>query len=82
MVARENAEKIELHDVLSWKNNTEDVSAEDIVVGEIPIENFRDRDQDKVEKFMSEICKKLNGNLKAQNFRSYTNCSYCPNWLI
>ena len=59
----ENAEMIELHDVLSWKNNTEDVSAEDIVVGEIPIENFRDRDQDKVEKFMSEICKKLKGNL-------------------
>ena len=59
----ENAEMIELPDVLSWKNNTDDVSAEDIVVGEIPIENFRDRDQDKVEKFMSEICKKLKGNL-------------------
>ena len=30
----------EVHDTLSWINRTEDVTSDDIVVGEIPVENF------------------------------------------
>ena len=46
----ENAELVELHDALGWKNDTEDVSSDDIVVGEISIENFSENDLAKVER--------------------------------
>ena len=40
----ENAKMLELHDVLPWKNASEHVIAEDIVVGEFSVENFTETD--------------------------------------
>ena len=59
----ENVEMVELHDVLHWKNASDDVTAEDIVVGEFSVENFTVANLGKVKKFLSQICEKLKESL-------------------
>ena len=59
----ENAELVELHDVMGWKDATEDVTAADVVVGEISVEDFTDDDLSEVKKGLAKICEKLKENL-------------------
>ena len=57
----DNVELDELHDVLNWRNATDDVTAED--VGEVPIENFSESELAKVKEDLEKICEKLKLNL-------------------
>ena len=52
----ESADLEELHDVLHWKNITEDVSSDDVVVGEVPIKEFTENDLDRVKKDLRKNC--------------------------
>ena len=53
----------ELHDTLHWRHITEDVLAEDIVIGEVPIKEFTDNDLGKVKEDLRKICESLSINL-------------------
>ena len=59
----EIADLEELHDVLYWKNITEDVSSDDVVVGEVPIKEFTENDLDRVKEDLRKICENLKINL-------------------
>ena len=59
----ESADLEELHDVLHWRNSTEDVSADDNVNGEVPINEFTEDELGKVKEDLRNICKKLKTNL-------------------
>ena len=59
----ESADLEELHDVLHWRNRTEDVSANDIVIGEVPINEFTEDELGKVKEDLRNVCKKLKTNL-------------------
>ena len=54
----------EVHDTLSWINRTENLTSDDIVVGEIPVENFTEDEENKVKEKMRETCSDLKDSLE------------------
>ena len=61
----DNSELSELYDVIHWKHCSQyrEVEADDIVVGEVSIEEFTDQDQTDVKEFLGNICVQLKDNL-------------------
>ena len=61
----DNSELSELYDVIHWKHCSQyrEVEADDIVVGEVSIEEFTDQDQTDVKEFLGNIYVQLKDNL-------------------